>query len=143
MFISALYVSKILGVTVNSDLKWDYHVAVITSKAGKRLWFMKQLRKAGVTQDDLMFYYQSVVRPVLEYASPCWHLNLTKEQTKQLEDVQRRALQVIFGNIRMTKCVAHITFRHLLNVDLTLAEHFSRGSSETTGIPLVSPASQP
>jgi len=26
-------------------------------------------------------------------------LNLTKEQTKQLEDVQRRALQVIFGNI--------------------------------------------
>jgi len=85
-------VYKILGVTVNSDLKWDDHVAVITSKAGKRLWFMKQLRKAGVSQDDLMFYYQSVVRPVLEYASPCWHLNLTKEQTKQLEDVQRRAL---------------------------------------------------
>ena len=92
-------VYKILGVMVNSDLKWDDHVAVITSKAGKRLWFMKQLRKAGVSQDDLMFYYQSVVRPVLEYASPCWHLNLTKEQTKQLEDVQRRALQVIFGNI--------------------------------------------
>jgi len=35
---------------------------------------------------------------------------------------------------RMTKYmyIAHITFRHLLNVDLTLAEHFSRGSSETT-----------
>jgi len=60
---------------------------------------MKQLRKAGVSRDDLMFYYQSVVRPVLGYAFPCWHLNLTKEQTKQLEDVQRRALQVIFGNI--------------------------------------------
>jgi len=60
---------------------------------------VKQLRKAGVSQDDLMFYYQSVVRPVLEYACPCWRLNLTKEQTKQLEDVQRRALQVIFGNI--------------------------------------------
>ena len=53
--------STILGATVNS---------VITSKAGKRLWFMKQLRKAGVSQDDLiilMFQYQSVVRPVLEY----------------------------------------------------------------------------
>ena len=32
----------------------------------------------------------------------------------------------------MTEYVAHITFRHLLNVDLTLAEHFSIGSSETT-----------
>ena len=28
-------VYKILGVMVNSDLKWDDHVAVITSKAGK------------------------------------------------------------------------------------------------------------
>jgi len=59
-----------------------------------------------------MFYYQSVVRPVLEHACLCWHLNLIKEQTKQLEDVQRRALQVIFGNYRMTKYVAHIAFRH-------------------------------
>jgi len=58
---------------------------------------MKQLRKAGVSQNDLLFYYQSVVRPVLKYACPCWHLNLTKELTKQLDDVQRRALQVIFG----------------------------------------------
>ena len=76
---------------VNSDLKWDDHVAVITSKAGKRLWFMKQLRKACVSQDDLMFYYQSVARPIREYASPCWHLNLTKEQTKQPYDEVRRA----------------------------------------------------
>jgi len=46
---------KMLGVMVNSDLKWDNHDAAITSKAGKRLWFMKQLRKAGVSQDDLCF----------------------------------------------------------------------------------------
>ena len=82
---------KILGVMVNSDLKWDDHVTAITSKAGKRLWFMKQLRRADVCQ--------AVVRPVLEYASPCWQTSLTKEQTKQLEDVPRRALQIIFGNI--------------------------------------------
>ena len=87
---------KILGVMVNSDLKWDDHVTSITSKAGKRLWFMKQLRRAGVCQDDLLYYYQAVVRPVLEYASPCWQTSLTKEQTKQLEDVQRRALQIIW-----------------------------------------------
>ena len=55
-------------------------------KSWKRLWFMKQLRRAGVCQDDLLYYYQAVVRPVLEYASPCWQASLTKEQTKQLED---------------------------------------------------------
>ena len=46
-----------------------------------------------------MYYYQSVVRPVLEYACPSWHSSLTKEQTKLLEDVQRRALQIIVGNV--------------------------------------------
>ena len=65
----------------------------------EKLWFMKQLRKAGVSQDDLLMYYHSVVRPVLEYACPCWHLNLTKKLTKQLEDVQRRALHGIVGNV--------------------------------------------
>lgn len=47
----------------------------------------------------MLYYYQSVMRPVIEYASPLWQTSLTKKQTKQLEDAQRRALQVIFVNI--------------------------------------------
>jgi len=87
---------------VNSHQKWNDHVTAITSKAGKRnsscsvqfSWLIKQLRRAGVCQDD-----EAVVRPVLEYASPCWQASLTKDQMKQLDDVQRRALRVIFGKI--------------------------------------------
>ena len=85
--VERLSVYKILGVMVNSDLKWHDQMANISSKAGKRLRFMKQLRKAGISQDDLLYYYQSVVQPVLEYACPSWHFSLSKEQTKQLEDL--------------------------------------------------------
>jgi len=61
------------------------------------------------------------------------NLNLTKEQTKQLEYVQWRALKVILGNIpydevRRTHDIPTLAERRL---DL-IAEHFSRGSSETT-----------
>jgi len=93
----------------------DDHVTATTSKAGKKLWFMKQLRRAGVCQDDLLYYYQAVVRTVLEHASPRWQTSLTKEQTKQLEDVQRRALQIIFGNIPYDEA------RHTCDI-LSLAE---------------------
>jgi len=93
---------------------------------------MKELRKAGVSQDDLMFCYQLIVRPVLEYASPCWHLNLTKEQTKQLEDVQRCALQVIFGNIPYDEVRRTYNIPTLAERRLDLSRTFSRGSSETT-----------
>jgi len=57
------------------------------------------VEKSRRFQYDLLYYYQAVVRPVLEYATPCWQTSLTKEQTKHLEDVQRRALQVITGNM--------------------------------------------
>jgi len=70
---------------ISTNLKWDDHVTAIASKAVKRLWFMKQLKRAGVYVDDLMYYYQSVVHPVLEYACPSWHPSLTKEQTKLLK----------------------------------------------------------
>jgi len=41
---------KLLGETV----KWDDHVNAITSKAAKRLWFLKKLKRAGVDKQDLL-----------------------------------------------------------------------------------------
>ena len=35
---------------------------------------------------------------MIEYACVVWHTSLTKGQTKQLEAIQRRALNIIFGN---------------------------------------------
>ena len=58
----------------------------IMTKAAKRLWFLKKLKRAGVSVDDLVHYYQiSVVRPVLEYTCPVWHSSLSKRQIKSLE----------------------------------------------------------
>jgi len=78
---------KLLGVMVNTTSKWDDHVAVVMSETAKRLWFLrKQALPSKISS-------QAVIRPVLEYACPAWHSKFTKEQTKPVEDVQRRALQ--------------------------------------------------
>jgi len=106
---------KLLGVVVSSNLKWEDHVSAITSKAARRIWFLKKLKRAGASVEDLAYYYQAVIRPVMEYASPVWHSNLTKGQTKTLEDVQRRAVQIIHGNIPYDEAC------HLLNI-LPLAD---------------------
>ena len=37
-------------------------------KAGKRLYMLYQLKRAGITQKDVVSVYVSVARPVLEYA---------------------------------------------------------------------------
>jgi len=66
-------VFKLLGVTSNNPLRWSDHIEPITSWANKRLWFLKKVKRAGVSQKDLVHYYEAVIRPVLEYASPVWH----------------------------------------------------------------------
>jgi len=35
--------------------------------------------------------YIAVIRPVLEYCVPVWHHALTKEQSKQIEAIQKRS----------------------------------------------------
>ena len=40
----------------------------------------------------------SVIRPTLEYACPVWHSSITSEQSDTLENLQKRALRVIYGN---------------------------------------------
>jgi len=83
------------------------------TKAAKRLWFLKKLKRAGVSVDDLVYYYQRTVRPVLEYACPVWHSSLSKQQIKSLENVQCRAVQIIAGNTSYTEASSMLSIQSL------------------------------
>jgi hypothetical protein len=87
---------KLLGVHVSNDLKWAQHVDAISAKAASRLYFLKQLKRTGAPLSDLLCFYTTVVRPVLEYACPVWHSSLTVAQSDMLESLQRRALRIIY-----------------------------------------------
>ena len=97
---------KLLGVIINTGLKWDDHVNDIKAK---RLWFLKKLKRAGVSGEDLLHFFQAVVRPILEYACQAWHTSLTKEQSKSLKNIQRRVLLIIVGNVWYEVAVTCLT----------------------------------
>ena len=88
---------KILGIYVSSDLKWSHHIDMICLRVASRIHFLKQLKRAGATIQDLMCFYMTVIRPVMEYACPVWHTSLTMAQSNALESQQRRALKIICG----------------------------------------------
>jgi len=97
---------KLLGVNVASDLKWNTHIEAISRKAASRLYFLKQLKRARAGLNDLLNFYCSVIRPVLEYASQVWHSSLIVAQTKALEYLQKRAMNIMFsGGIDYTTCL--------------------------------------
>ena len=63
---------KILGVFIDSDLRWNSHVDYIYKKACKKLNSLRILRRAGVDQASMLKVYTSSVRSLLEYAVPVW-----------------------------------------------------------------------
>ena len=53
-----------------------------------------QLKRAGISQLDLVTVYISVVRPVLEYACPVWHTNLPKHLSDSIELIKKSCIEI-------------------------------------------------
>ncbi|KAL9960492.1 hypothetical protein ACROYT_G033960 [Oculina patagonica] len=90
--------AKVLGLTLRNDLKWNDHIEIITSKAAKRLYLLRQLKRAAVSSNDLVLFHCSVIRSVLEYSCQLFHSSLPGYLPEELERIQRRAMRIIFPN---------------------------------------------
>ncbi len=56
-----------------------------------------RLKRFGVSQDDLVKIYLSIIRPVfIEYACPVWHSHLPKYLSGSTETIQKRALPCVY-----------------------------------------------
>ena len=54
--------------------------------------------RAGVPLKDIVAFYTTAIRPVLEYCSPVFHHALPKYLCNDIERVQKRALSIIMPN---------------------------------------------
>ncbi len=71
--------SKLLGVIISGDLKWDAHVYYIYSKAAKRVHYLRELKRSRLSQSHLLRIYFALVRSVVEYECQVWSTGLTKK----------------------------------------------------------------
>ena len=58
---------------------------------------MRNLKKNGFTNAELVQVYKTVIRPVAEYGAVVFHSSLTDDQDERLERLQDHALKCIFG----------------------------------------------
>ena len=91
--------TKLLGVYLTPDLKWTKHNAHICSKASKRLYALRLLKRNGVQYRDRQKVYCSFFRPILEYARPVWHSSLSILLSDQIEHIQKLELRIILPNM--------------------------------------------
>ena len=86
---------KLLGVTITNTLQWNCHVLDVIQKANKRIYFLILLKRANVQAHDIICFYLTCIRPVLEYCAPLYHHALPDYLSKDIERIQKRALSII------------------------------------------------
>lgn len=65
--------AKIPGVTIFSDLKWNNHIVFCIKKANKHLYFIALLKRAHVPRNDIVNFYSTTIRLLLECCAPVFH----------------------------------------------------------------------
>lgn len=88
---------KILGFWFGTRPGVSLQVEAMQEKFRKRVWTLFRLKKSGLSSDDLLFFYNTVIRPVFDFCAVTYHSMLTREQTEQLERLQKCAFRVIYS----------------------------------------------
>ena len=62
------------------------------------MWALRRLKKLGLDSFTLTDYYMKEVRVHLEFAVPVWHSGLSLKLARDIERVQRIAINIILGD---------------------------------------------
>ena len=88
---------KALGMVFGSRPTMDLQVECVVKKMRQRFWTLRNLKKNGFSDEELVKVYTTIIRPVMDYGSVVYHSSLTDEQDELLERQQNQALKCIYG----------------------------------------------
>ena len=82
--------TKLLGVILTSDLKFDKNTEYIVKRAYLRIWILRRLKNLGTTIEQLTDVYTKQILSILELAIPLWQSSLTQSNKISIERVQNK-----------------------------------------------------
>ena len=89
---------RLLGVIIQSDMKWTSNTESIVKRASNKLWVVRRLKGLGAQTDDLVDIFIKQCRSILELAVPAWHGAITMDERQDIERVQKMGLHIILGD---------------------------------------------
>ena len=87
--------AKLLGRTISANLTWNAHIEEVVKKARKRLYFLVQLKRAKLPPTDLILFYNTCVRSVIDYAVQVFYNALPQYLINELIHIEKRAISII------------------------------------------------
>ena len=94
MPINTVYITRLLGVILTSDLKWNSHTDDLSKRCNPRLYALLLLKKAGCPPQILWKVYYTFIRSILTYCYPVL-CNMSQQLKKKYLKIQKRAGLII------------------------------------------------
>ena len=88
---------KLLGTYITKDLKWNKNTKYLVRRAYSRMELLRQITQFTKSRQDKLHIYKVYIRSVLEQACVVWNTSLTKKNERELERVQKIAVNLIIG----------------------------------------------
>jgi len=85
---------KYLGVLIDNNLSWKYHVDYITLKISKTIGIISRIRHY-VPFSTLLAIYRSLIHPYISYGLPVWG-QTSKTNLNKILVLQKRVLRLMF-----------------------------------------------
>ena len=92
MNINRVYVTKFLGVHIDSKLNWNEHISVIKTKVAKNIAIMNRVKHCLISS-ALYSLYCTLILPYLNYCCEIWG-NTYKSRIHPLYIMQKRAIRI-------------------------------------------------
>ncbi len=108
--------------TVCSLLPWQLCKKSLTFKT---LYFLTCFKTADVEENELLDYYRSVIRSVVEYACQAWSTGITKGQSDSLKQIQKRAIYITAPHLQYKEAITKFNLRTIKDhLDILNSKYF-------------------
>ena len=88
---------KLLGFKYSTQPGVKEHFEQMVNIFRVKLWYLRHLKHSGMTSDDLIILFKTILQSILHYLCPSYHSLLNKGLSNRIEELQKFALEIIYG----------------------------------------------
>ena len=98
-FLNVIETTKLLGIQLTTDLRWSQHTSYLCMRAASKFWMLRRMRILKIDPSIIVDFYFKEIRSVCEMACQVFHSGLTKQQSQDIENIQKKSLKIILGDV--------------------------------------------
>ena len=85
---------KLLGVNLDNNCKWSFHVDTIHKKLTNKVLLLHRRIKPYITLEKRKLYYNNYILPIIDYGITLWQFAPKRKLTK-IANIQKRSARMI------------------------------------------------